>query len=295
MRKLCFLVVTGILFLHACKNDSKNSFAYGNFESEEIIVSAEVSGTLKEFRVTEGMSLEKDAMLGYIDTTQLYLKKYQIEALIKSVFSKINQVNEQLNVNEVSLKNLIREKNRIEGLLKDGAATTKQLDDINGQVDLLKAQTNVLMSQKVTIRTEIESYEIQIAQLNDQLAKSYLKSPIRGIVLEKYLYPGELAITGKAIYKISDLNNLILRVFVSGDQLEMVRIGNKVDVLVDIENGELKKYPGTVSWVSSSAEFTPKIIQTKKERVNLVYAVKVIVSNDGGLKIGMPAEISVIQ
>ena len=284
-----------ILAISSCKTDDKQSFAFGNFEAEEIIVSAEVSGTLKEFNVSEGMSLSVGKVVGYIDTTQLYLKKVQLEKGIKTVQSRIDQLNVQITVNEVNQKNLVREKNRVETLLKDGAATVKQLDDFNGQMDLLNAQTNVLESQKASVRTEIESLLVQIAQVSDQLSRSYIKCPINGVVLEKYLFGGELAIPGKSLLKIANLNELILRVFVSGDQLILVKIGNKIDVMVDSENDEMKKYPGIVTWVSSTAEFTPKIIQTKKERVNLVYAVKINVPNDGGLKIGMPAEIQVAQ
>jgi HlyD family secretion protein len=295
MKSIFLFMVVVIIAISSCRNEDNKSFAFGNFETEEIIVSAEVSGTLKEFNVIEGMSLSAGEIVGYIDTMQFYLKKVQLEKGIKTVLSRIEQVNEQLNVNEVNLKNLVREKNRVEALLKDGAATVKQLDDINGQLDLLKAQTNVLQSQRASIRTEIESIQVQIAQISDQLSKSYIKCPINGIVLEKYLFRGELAVPGKSLLKIANLNDLILRVFVSGDQLVLVKIGNKVDVMVDTEKGEMKKYPGMVTWVSSTAEFTPKIIQTRKERVNLVYAVKVNVPNDGGLKIGMPAEIQIAQ
>ena len=295
MKIIYILFLVFILTISSCKNDDRKSFAFGNFETEEIIVSAEVSGILKEFKVTEGMNMTAGDIVGFIDTTQLSLKKDQLETGIKTILGRIGQLNEQLNVNAVSLKNLNREKNRIEALLKDGAATVKQLDDLNGQIDLMDAQTKVLQAQKVTIRTEIGSMEVQIAQLSDQISKSYIKSPIDGIVLEKYLFEGELAVPGKSLLKVANLKELILRVFVSGDQLIQVKIGNKVDVMTDTENGNMKKYPGIVTWVSSTAEFTPKIIQTKKERVNLVYAVKISVPNDGGLKIGMPAEIQIAQ
>jgi HlyD family secretion protein len=293
MKTNLLLFVSLAVIIYGCNNDRKTSFAFGNFESEEIIVSSETSGTLKDFQVTEGMNLEAGQVLGVIDTIQLSLKKRQLEVGIKTVRSNISQLNGQLKANEVSLNNLIREKNRVEALLKDGAATTKQFDDIYGQIDLLRAQMDVLKSQMIAAYTEIESLNVQVDQVKDQISRSYVKSPISGIVLEKYQYAGELAMTGKALFKISNLDQLILRVFISGDQLEAIRLGKEVKVLVDAENGAQKEYPGTVSWVSSNAEFTPKIIQTRKERVNLVYAVKIIVPNDGGLKIGMPAEISV--
>jgi HlyD family secretion protein len=189
------------------------------------------------------------------------------------------------------MNNLVREKNRIIFLLGGGAATTRQLDDINGQIDLLKAQTNALITQKSTIQTENESLEIQILQVNDLINKSLIKSPTSGTVLEKYVYAGELAVSGKPLFKVADLSELILRVFVSGKQLELIKLGAEVEVLTDSKAGELNKYSGTVSWVSAKSEFTPKIIQTRDERVNLVYAVKIRVPNNGSLKIGMPGEI----
>ena len=294
MNKLYFFLIPALLFLQNCKNNNEKSFANGNFEAEEIIVSAEVTGTIQTLNITEGLNLKKGRIVGYIDTTQLFLKKQLITEGINSVLSRINQVDEQLKVNGVNMKNTLREKNRLEALLKDNAITIKQFEDISGQVDLLNANTEVLKSQKASIGTEIKSLKVQITQLNDQLAHSYIKSPIDGVVLEKYLNSGELAVMGKSIFKIANINNLILRVFVEGDQLTNIKIGDTVKVRVDVLDGKLKEYTGSVSWVSSVAEFTPKIIQTRKERVNLVYAIKIIVPNDGALKIGMPAEISII-
>jgi HlyD family secretion protein len=286
------LILTTVLFLSiSCKNKETEAFAYGNFESEEIIVSAEASGKLNEFKIIEGMTLKPADYLGYIDTTQYYLKKLQLSAGINSVKAKLVQTDKQLIINEVSMKNLVREKNRIDSLLEGGAATSRQLDDINGQIDLLNAQTDAVVSQKNTIRTEIESLDIQIMQINDFITKSLIKSPASGTVLEKYLYEGELAVTGKPLFKMADISYLILRVFVSGNQIEQIKIGSEVNVYIDTQKNELKKIKGRVSWISDKSEFTPKIIQTRDERVNLVYAVKIRVINDGNLKIGMPGEI----
>jgi HlyD family secretion protein len=291
-KKSILLVLITLIFLSfSCKNKETKAFAYGNFESEEIIVSAEASGKLNEFNLIEGMNLKPSDYIGYIDTTQYYLKKLQLLTGINSVNARLAQIDKQLVVNEVSMKNLVREKNRIDSLLEGGAATTRQLDDIIGQIDLLNAQTDAIVSQKLTIRTEIESLNIQIMQVNDFIAKSLIKSPTSGIVLEKYLYEGELAITGKPLFKMADVTYLILRVFVSGSQIEQIKIGSEVSVYIDTKNNDLKEYKGIVSWISDKSEFTPKIIQTRDERVNLVYAVKIRVTNDGSLKIGMPGEI----
>jgi HlyD family secretion protein len=291
MNRTLLLSACALLLASSCKNSKPEAFAYGNFESEEIIVSAESSGKLMEFPLSEGMNLKAGDYLGFVDTTQQYLKKMQLKSGINSVNARMVQLDQQLIVSEVSMKNLVREKNRVISLLGGGAATSRQLDDVNGQVDLLLAQTNALASQKAVIRTEKESLDIQIMQVNDLIVKSLIKSPVTGTVLEKYLYEGELAVTGKSLFKIADMSILNLRVFVSGQQLEKLKLGSEVDVFIDTHTGELKKYRGIVSWVSGKSEFTPKIIQTRDERVNLVYAVKIKVPNDGSLKIGMPAEI----
>jgi len=291
MNKLLLLSAGALFLISSCKNKETEAFAYGNFESEEIIVSAESSGKLMEFSISEGQTLKKDDYCGFIDTTQLFLKKQQMFSGIGSVKARLTQLEQQLIVNDVSMDNLTREKNRVNSLLEGGAATSKQMDDINGQIDLLKAQTRALVSQKAVIYSEMESLKIQVLQVNDLIDKSLIKSPAPGTILEKYLYTGELAVTGKPLFKIADVSKLILRVFVSGNQLEQIKLGSPVDVFIDASNDKLKKFVGTIIWVSGKSEFTPKIIQTRDERVNLVYAVKISVPNDGSLKIGMPGEI----
>ncbi len=291
MNKLAFLSTVFICLAGSCKNDTPEAFAYGNFESEEIIISAESSGKLTEFLVDEGMTLKKGEYCGAIDTSQLHLKKLQLLTGLNSLKARSLQLDKNLRVNEVSMDNLQREKNRISELFGGGAATAKQLDDINGQIEMLKAQTEALASQKTTIFAERESLDIQILQINDLIHKSLIYSPASGTVLEKYNYSGELAVAGKPLFKMADLSELILRVFVSGNQLEKLKIGEEVNVLIDAESENMKQYKGTITWVSAKSEFTPKIIQTRDERVNLVYAVKIRVTNDGSLKIGMPGEI----
>jgi HlyD family secretion protein len=291
MKRNLLLAAGVVLMISACRNKETGAFAYGNFESEEIIISAESTGRLMDFSLVEGMEIKKGDYIGFIDTTQYFLKKLQLLAGINSVSARLVQMDQQLMVNDVSMNNLVRERNRITSLFEGGAATSRQLDDINGQVDLLKAQTNSVISQKATIRTEKESLDIQIMQVNDLISKSIIKSPVTGTVLEKYLFAGELALTGKPLFKIADLSDVVLRVFISGNQLESIKLGEELDVYIDSKAGELKKYVGTITWISAKSEFTPKIIQTREERVNLVYAVKIRVKNDGGLKIGMPGEI----
>jgi HlyD family secretion protein len=291
MKRILLISIGTALLFNSCRNKESDTFAYGNFESEEIIVSAEATGRLAEFSISEGQNITLAGYCGYIDTTQLYLKKLQLFSGINGVKARLAQLEKQLLVNEVSMNNLMREKKRIAALIEGNAATSKQMDDISGQIDLLNAQTNALISQKAAIRVEAESIEIQVLQVNDLISKSLIKSPASGIVLEKYLNAGELAVSGKALFKMADMSSLILRVFVSGAQLEQIKIGSVVEIFIDSSKDELKNYKGTVSWVSEKSEFTPKIIQTRDERVNLVYAVKIIVPNDGSLKIGMPGEI----
>ena len=183
------------------------------------------------------------------------------------------------------------EKNRVENLIKDNAASQKQLDDINGTLNTLQKQVEMVMTQNNTVRSEFGNFDVQVQQIEDQIEKSIIKNPVRGTVLMKLAEPGEIMNFGKPLYKIADLSFLNLRVFVSGEQLPKIKIGQKVKVLIDDGKEDFREMEGTISWISSKSEFTPKIIQTKEERVNLVYAVKIKVINDGSLKIGMPGEV----
>ncbi|MBI5403137.1 MAG: HlyD family efflux transporter periplasmic adaptor subunit [Ignavibacteriae bacterium] len=280
-----------LMILSACSKNDKRSDAYGNFEAVETIVSAEATGKLIDFNIEEGQLLEKDVTVGNIDADQLSLKKQQLEAQkntirtkFKNVFSQINVYKEQKRVSQV-------EKNRIEKLLKDEAATTKQLDDINGNLNVLDKQIAAIESQNSTTMQEIKSLDVQIQQIQDQINKSAVINPVKGTVLMKLAEQSEIVNYGKPLYKIADISTMELRVYVSGEQLPNVKLGQIVRVLIDSDKNGLSELEGMVSWISSKAEFTPKIIQTKEERVNLVYAVKVKVKNDGSLKIGMPGEV----
>jgi HlyD family secretion protein len=295
--------------LAACRNDNPESDAYGNFEATETIVSAEATGTLAQFSVEEGQPLKAGQAVGLVDTTQLYLRKAQLLASQQAVASRTPNVaaqlsyfDQQLAVQEQQLQNLQREKERSQNLVAAGAAPGKQLDDIVDQIAVLQrqialtrqqraSQASALNTQRSGTAAEKAPLSEQVSQLEDQIRKSFVVNPLAGTVTVKLAEPAEVVTYGKPLYKIADLNTITLRAYVSGDQLIHVKTGQKVKVLVDAPKDQYKTYEGTVQWIASKAEFTPKVIQTKQERVNLVYAMKVQVKNDGGLKIGMPGEV----
>lgn len=279
-----------LLTLVACTQQSNPADAYGNFEAVEVMVSSESSGKILTFLPVEGEVLVKDQVSVTIDTTQLYLKKLALESGFLSLSSRIYTLDAQLRASRVQLDNLVRERKRIEKLVDGGAATSKQLDDINGQVALLEAQMAATASQKDAVYAERKTLEVQISQAEDQLTRCTVRNPIDGTLLTKYREQGEMAAQGQALYKMANMNELILRAYVSGNQLSSVKLGQEVRVRFDAADG-LGETSGVVSWISSGAEFTPKIIQTREERVNLVYAIKIRVFNDGSLKIGMPGEV----
>lgn len=274
----------------SCSNSNGKADGYGNFEATEITVSAENNGKLLQFQVEEGNLLKKDQFVGYIDTIPLSLKKDQLMVSKDVIASKSKGVLSQISVLQAKLKTANTNKTRIENLIKDHAGTQKQLDDINGEIDVIKNQITSIEIQNAPVVNELKNIDVQLQQLDDQIQKSKITNPIEGTVLTKYAEPNEVTAFGKPLYKIADLSTMELRVYVSETQLANIKIGQKVTVKIDAEK-TMKSYDGTISWIASEAEFTPKIIQTKEERVALVYAVKVNVKNDGSLKIGMPAEM----
>ncbi len=276
--------------LASCSGNENLSDAYGNFESDDVVVSAEANGQLMILNIQEGQRLEEGRVVGFVDSTDLTLKKQQLLAQKKAVASKIENIRAQIEVQEQQKKNLLVDKARIEKMLKDGAATQKQLDDINGKIDLVNAQISSINTQNISVQSEMEVIKTQIAQVEEGIKKCRIVNPVKGTVLEKYAEEGEITAFGKPVYKIADLDVLNLKVYVSGDQLPHIKLGQQVEVLIDDTKKENRKLTGVVSWISANAEFTPKIIQTKEERVNMVYAVKIRVKNDGSLKIGMPGE-----
>jgi HlyD family secretion protein len=290
MKTKLFVVIAATL-LTACSVNNNDPDAWGNFESKEIMVSAEAQGKIMQLTIEEGDVLENDQLVGVIDTTMQYLQKQQLIAQKQAVSTKIANVNAQIAVQEEQKQNLVNEKNRIEKLFAEKAATQQQFDDITSKFDIVNKQIAATKTQIDAIYKELNVIDKQIDVLNEQIRKAGIINPIHGTVLEKYIEAGEMAAMGKAIYKISKLDEIDLRVYVSGAQLPMVKIGQVVTVFIDKNEKENQQYEGVVSWISNQAEFTPKIIQTKEERVNLVYAVKVRVKNDGHIKIGMPGEV----
>lgn len=308
---LKYFVLLGVT-VSACQNAAPKADAYGNFEAEERIVSAEASGKILSFQIEEGQTLKTGDQVGMIDSVQLALKREQLQASIQAVAAKSPVISTQLAVFEKQmasvrqqLANLEREKRRVENLLKSDAATPKQLDDLNDQIEVARRQMDVILEQKSATNSSLSTQQSgllaevlplrkQIAQLDDQLAKCRIINPSDGTVLVKYAEPGEVATYGKPLYKIADLSTMTMRAYIAGDQLGSVKTGQEIQVFVDAEGGTQKSLSGKVTWISPKAEFTPKVVQTKEERVNLVYAVKISVPNpDGVLKIGMPAEVMV--
>ncbi|MEL6675235.1 MAG: HlyD family efflux transporter periplasmic adaptor subunit [Bacteroidota bacterium] len=284
------------LFGLACQQEEARSDAFGNFEAKELLVSAENTGKLMTFQVEEGQWLEANQVVGYIDTTQLDLKRQQLRATIAAVLGKLQGVEAQNRVYEEQKKNLDREIQRLEKLLADGAATPKQLDDLTGQYDVIERQRLAHISSLQTanrgISSEVAPLRAQIAQIDDQIQRSVIRNPQAGQVLTTFAEPMEVTMMGRPLYKLADTRHLILRVYASAQTLEGVSPGQEVEVLIDAGAEGFQEKSGTVSWVSQAAEFTPKIIQTKEERVNLVYAVKIRVPNAGDLRIGMPGEVN---
>ncbi len=297
MKKYKLISNNGILillaaFLFSCNVNHEKSDAYGNFEATEITISAQAAGELLQFDLEEGDFIEAGRPIGYVDTTDLVLKKQQLLAQTQAIKSKFTNLDAQVAVFQQQQTNVIRDMERVEKMFSDGAATQKQVDDVQGQVEVIEKQIQAVQSQKVAINAELEVVDKQIDQVNESIKKSVISNPVDGVILTKYVNAYEIVGMGKPLYKIADLREMKLKVFVSGDQLPDVKIGQEVVVLVDKDKTENRELQGTVIWISQSAEFTPKIIQTKEERVNLVYAVKVLVKNDGSLKIGMPGEVN---
>ena len=280
------------VLLIGCSGNHQKSDAYGNFEVIEVTISSEANGKILSLDIDAGQQLEAGTVIGYIDSTDLSLRKAMLQSQREAVGSKIINIKAQVDVQVQQLKNVLADKIRIENLLQDGAATTKQLDDINANLDLLNKQIAATKTQENSVRKELTVYDRQIDQIDESIRKCRIINPIEGTVLNKYAEAGELTGIGKTLYNIADLSEMDLRVYVSGDQIPDIHLGDKVEVLIDKDKKNTRSLDGIISWIASSAEFTPKTIQTKAERVNLVYAVKVRVHNDGSLKIGMPGEVN---
>lgn len=288
MKNIALLVLA--MFIISCNKNNEKADAYGNFETTEITVSSESNGKIEFLNLEEGDVVEKGKTVGLIDTLQLYYTKMQLIASQKTVSSKSGNVLSQKQVLQEQLKTAKIEQTRIKNMFSENAATKRQVDEINGKVKVIEEQIKGVGTQNAPIKNEANSFSVQIEKINDQIKKCNLVNPIKGTVLTKYAEPNEVTTFGKPLYKIANLEEMNLRVYISETQLSSIKIGQQVKVKID-DFEQTKEYIGNIIWISSQAEFTPKIIQTKEERANLVYAVKIKVKNDGSLKIGMPAEI----
>ncbi len=313
---LCALVIS-------CRRDSSDYDATGVFESEEVIVSSEITGKILEYRVQEGASLIKDSMVARIDPAQYIIQSQQWEKSVEALYKKTNspdpQLNilnaqeavqmKQINVLQVQLEYATSEYKRIQELYNSKAATAKQLDDVRNQLDVLKKQLELAQSQVQLIQQQKKSYKDQVsiqntgilsekevilmrkAAADDILSKSNVRSPMNGTVLTSYVHQGEVVTPGKPLFKMADLRELTLRAYVDGHQLPKLQLNQNVKVTIRYGDQDPKEYQGRLSWISEKSEFTPKTIQTADERANLVYAIKIVVPNDGYLKLGMYGEV----
>lgn len=283
-----------LLALMACNGNKNNYDASGTFEATEVIVSAEANGKIMTFNLHEGDKIKAGDETGYIDTLQLYLRKGQLTAGLRSVDIRKPDIQKQIAALEQQIATLRTEQTRMENLVRANAGNQKQVDDIVHQIAHLErqreAQHSTLSKTSGSAGAEAESIQYQIMQLDDQIRKSRIINPQTGTVLTKYAEAGEVVAPGKPLYKIADTELLFLRAYITADQLSEIRLGQNVAVFADYGD-EIKEYAGTVNWISDKAEFTPKGIQTKDERANRVYAIKVMVNNDGYLKIGQYGEL----
>jgi len=296
MKLFLYLISFAIVGLvTSCGNKIDKPDAYGSFEATEVTISSMANGRILKFNVEEGQILDSNQFVGYIDTTDFYLKKLQAREQKNATGSRKDDLAAQIAVQEQNRDNVLIEKRRVDKLLKDGAATQKQMDDITATLNIIDKQIVSIKTQNKGIEDQIASIDQQIAQLCESIKNAKIINPFKGTVLTKYAENNEVTTFGKPLYKIADLREVFLRVYVSGSQLPHIRIGDSVEVRFDRDQKTNSKTVGFVSWISQTAEFTPKTIQTKEERVNLVYAIKIRIKNDGSLKIGMPGEMRLLN
>jgi HlyD family secretion protein len=290
MKKFVFFL-PALLIVLSCNRNNQDADAYGNFEATEVIISAETSGQITKVNFDEGTTLKKGQLALAIDSTQYALKVNELKARLTASQSKRVNISAQVAVYEQQKQVAQKDLERIKKMYADGAATQKQLDDVNGQIDVINRQINSVNSNLQGIDAESNATNAGILQAQDMLARTKIYAPSDGTVLEKYTEVGEMAAPGKSLFKIANLETMELKAYVSATQLPEIKIGQTVKVSIDGSDGKMIEYQGTISWISSEAEFTPKNIQTREERVSQVYAIKVLVKNDGAIKINMPAEV----
>ena len=295
MKKIMICIAALTLLVSSCGSSDKEFDATGIFEATEVTVSAEATGRLMAFDVTEGSRVNADRQVGLIDTVQLQLKAEQVGATRESFANQRPNVQAQVAATRQQLVKAQLERTRTAALLKDGAATRKQMDDADNAVRVLKsqleAQVSMLNNSTRSLNSQMSGADIQRYQVLDQLKKCHITSPITGTILEKYAERGEFAVIGKPLFKVADVDQMYLRAYITSAQLAKVKVGQRVKVFSDYGTDTRKSYDGTVIWISSRAEFTPKTILTDDERADLVYAVKIAVKNDGYIKIGMYGEV----
>jgi len=284
-----------LLSIVSCKEKANNYDASGSFEAKETIIAAEATGKILQLNIEEGQPLDSGQLIGFIDSTQLQLTRLQLVQSKKAILSGRPEANAQVEALRTELSNAIRDHDRTERLVKGGVASQKQLDDENAKIATLQAKINAQESSlRITtssLNEQGSTIDAQMKEINDQLKKCVIINPVKGTVLTKYVEQYEMAVLGRPLYKIADISTIILRAYITGDQLQQVKIGQKVKVFTDDGKGGYKETEGLITWVNDKSEFTPKTIQTKNERANLVYAIKVKVKNDGYLKIGMYGEV----
>jgi len=299
MRSFRNIILFAIILLSviSCGKKRGNYDASGSFEATEVLVSPQVAGQIMRLDVERGQSLKANEEVGYIDTVQLYLKKKQLLASMKSVDSRSYNISLQIASLKQQIEKQQTELARFKNLLKSNAGTQKQVDDIQSSIDVLQrqlaAQTESLQNNNKSLSAESLSIQAQLEQIDDMIRKSLIISPINGIVLDKYAEMGEMAGQGRVLFKIADMEQIFLRAYITADQLNQIKLNQEVSVFADSGRKEMKQYSGKIVWISDKAEFTPRTVLTKDERANLVYAARVAVKNDGFLKIGMYGELSI--
>ena len=292
MKRIVYIVAA--MLAVSCGTETEFD-AQGTFEATEVVISSEAAGRILNFNIEEGMAIDAGETLAVIDSVQLHLQRSQLEAQLSALLNSRPDVQTQVSSLREQIATLKVEQRRIENMLRDGAATEKQKDDIDAQIRILESQLSATLStlntNTSTINSNAEAIRVQISALDDRIAKCRAMSPISGTVLVKYAQEGELATVGKPLVKIADLGNIYLRTYFTSDQLANIKLGDEVTVTADFGGEERYDYVGRVAWISAESEFTPKTIQTKDSRANLVYAVKIAVENDGRLKIGLAGEV----
>jgi HlyD family secretion protein len=285
------LILLSLVFIWACSGEEKLADAYGYFEADRTTISAEASGQIQMFSIEEGMHVIAGQVIGQIDSMPLHYKRMQLESQRSTLKANFAQIQSQMDVVEQQYTNLKKDVQRIESLVKKGAATPKQLDDIKGQFKVLKKQEKSIATQKSALQNQIKQVDSRLDELKYSLQKTTLVNPTDGKVISRLAMQGEIANPGRPLYTVANLSKINLKAYITGNYLPLVKIGDEAKILTDDGKGGLKEWPAQVIWIAEEAEFTPKTIHTREERVNLVYAIKLAVENDGSLKIGMPGEV----